>query len=237
MAYSSARRANPNSSVHHRTSSSPNSGEVHHGQGADEEGFGDEVPVGDGVEGVLEPGREPEVVGGRVGVEGQAGPGERAGPEGRDGGAVEGVVPPVDVAGQGPDVREEVMGEEDRLGSLEVRVAGQVGVAGFRGALDEGGLQGVQLAGEGVALAAQVEAQVGGDLVVAAASGGQLGADLAGELGHAPFDGGVDVLVARREREGVVGEFGFDGVEGGEDGRDVLGHQDAAGPEHADVGA
>ena len=129
------------------------------------------------------------------------------------------------------------MGEEDRLGSLQVRVPGQVGVAGLGGTFDEGGLQGVQLAGEGSAFAAQVEAQVGGHLVVAAAAGVQFRADRAGELGDAPFDGGVDVLVGRREREGVVGELGFDGVEGGEDGRDVVRRQDAAGAEHADVGA
>ncbi len=50
-------------------------------------------------------------------------------------------------------------------------------------------------------LAAGVEPQVGGHLVVAAAAGVELGPDVAGELGDPPLDGGVDVLVARGEDE------------------------------------
>ena len=44
------------------------------------------------------------------------------------------------------------------------------------------------------------QAEIGGNLIVAAATGVQLRADLARDLGDAPFDRGVDVLVARRGR-------------------------------------
>ncbi len=60
---------------------------------------------------------------------------------------------------------------------------------------------------------AREERDVGRDLVVARAGGVELAADRAGDLGHAPLDRHVDVLVALIEVEGVRGELGLDRVE------------------------
>ncbi len=215
----------------------PQSGEVHHRERADEEGLGDEVAVGDRVERVLEACGEAELVGRGVRVERQARAGEGTGAQRRDGGAGERVVAAVDVAGERPHVGEQVMGQQHGLRPLEVGVAGEIGVAGGAGPVEQGALQRVQVAGEGAALAADVEAQVGRDLVVAAAAGVELGARRSGELRDAAFDGGVDVLVGRLEVEGLVGELGLDGVERGEDAVGVVDAEDAGGAEHADVGA
>ena len=54
-------------------------------------------------------------------------------------------------------------------------------------------------------LALAPEAQIGGDLIVAAPCGVQLGAGGAGELGDSAFDRRVQVLVRVEERERVVG--------------------------------
>ena len=134
-------------------------------------------------------------------------------------------------------MREEVVREEDWLGALQVRVPGEVGVAGIGGALDEDGLQVVDAAGDGSAFALEEAAEVGGDLVVAAAAGVELGAGRAGERGDTSFDGGVDVLVGRCELEGVGVEFGLGLVERGEDGGGLVVGDDADLGEGADVGA
>ena len=92
-------------------------------QGQVEEGLGHEVAVGDGVEGVLEAAGEAEVGGHAVGVERQRRAGQRPGPEGAHVEADDGVQQPVDVAGEGPAVGQEVVGEQHRLGPLQVGVA------------------------------------------------------------------------------------------------------------------
>ena len=85
-------------------------------------------------------------------------------------------MPAVDVAGQRPEMGEEVVRDEDRLGPLEMRVPGEVGVAGDRGAVDEDLGQVVGALGDVAAFAADEEPQGGDDLVVAAAAGVELGA-------------------------------------------------------------
>ena len=62
-------------------------------------------------------------------------------------------------------------------------------------------------------LSARVEAKIGRDLVVAAATGVELRADVTRHLGDAPLDGGVDVLVARLEDERLRSELLTDAVE------------------------
>ena len=69
--------------------------------------------------------------------------------------------------------------------------------------------------------------QVGGHLVVAAAPGVELGPDVAGELGHPPLDGGVDVLVAGLEDEAARGQLLLDLVEGGQQHRHFVVVEDA----------
>ena len=102
-------------------------GQVHAEQGEREEGLGHEVPVAHGVEGVVEGGGEAEVGGHPGRVEGQRRARQRAGTQGRHVEPSTAVEQPVDVAGQGPAVGQQVVGEQDGLGPLQVGVAGQVG--------------------------------------------------------------------------------------------------------------
>ena len=100
----------------------------------DEQRLGDEVAIGDRVERVLERSRETEL-GRDVGrIEREARTGERARAERRDRRAIERVAPAVDVAAERPEVREQVVREHHRLRALQVRVAGEVRVAGVLGA-------------------------------------------------------------------------------------------------------
>ena len=107
----------------------------------------------------------------------------------------------VGIAAQHPEPGEEVMAQRDRLGPLQVGVAGQPVLAvalGHRQDLAQAA--GEQLAGDRGPLG-HVEGQVGGDLVVAGAAGVDLAADPADDLGQATLDRHVDVLVGGLERE------------------------------------
>ena len=101
--------------------------EVDADQGQREQGLRHEVAVGHRVQAVLEARREPEVLGHAGRVEGQRGSGQRARAQRRHVETPAAVDQPVDVAGQGPAVGQEVVGQADGLRPLEVRVAGQVG--------------------------------------------------------------------------------------------------------------
>jgi hypothetical protein len=133
-----------------------------------EHGLGHEVAVADGVEAVVEHAGESEVGGVADGVDRQRRPGERAGAERRHVEAVDRGEEPVDVASECPPVRQQVMGEQDRLRPLEVGVPRQVRVAGTERAFEQHRLEIVDRprATEQFALAPQT--QVGGDLIVAA---------------------------------------------------------------------
>ena len=61
----------------------------------------------------------------------------------------------------------------------------------------------------------------------------QLGTDVSGNLGDAPLDSGVDVLVARLEAERPRGELFADPVERGLEGRGLLVRDDPASSEAA----
>ena len=131
------------------------------------------------------------------GSSGERRAGEGAGAERRDVGPDAGGEQPVDVAGQRPAVGQEVVGQQHGLGPLQVRVAGEVGVAGRLGPGEQRPLEREHRRGHLGQRPLRVEPQVGGDLVVAAAAGVELAAGRAGQLGDAPLDRGVDVLVGR----------------------------------------
>ena len=97
------------------------------------------------------------------------------------------------------------MSEEHRLGTLQVGVAREIAdLVGF-GAGVQHVLQRHRLAGDRGQLTLAPQTKIGGDLIVAAPCGVQLGASGSGELGDPTFDRRVQVLVRVEEREGVVG--------------------------------
>ena len=156
-----------------------------------------------------------------VGVEVDAG--ERTGPERQPVGLRRGEREALAVAVEHPEVREQVVGEVDRLGALEVSVAGQRPVEVLLGARQQHARSPPPRASAGdVRLRTHVHRHVGRDLVVARARRVQRAADRPDELGQAPLDRHVDVFVAVREGERPARELGLDRVEAREQGVAVL---------------
>ena len=93
------------------------------------------------------------------------------------------------------------MAEGDRLGGLQVGVAGHDGGRVRVRLVDERRLQGAQLSVEAVDRLAHPEPEVGRDLVVARARRVQAPGRLADQLRQARLDVHVDVLERRLEGE------------------------------------
>ena len=162
--------------------------------------LGDEVPVADGVEAVVERTREAEIGGGAGRVDRQRRTRQRTRSERRHVEPPQRVEQPVDVTTERPPVREQVVGEQHRLRPLQVGVAGEVHTLGLERPCEQGLLEAEEAHGDGHQLTFAPQSQIGGHLVVAAAGGVQLPAGRPGEFGDAALDGGVDVLVGLRRR-------------------------------------
>ncbi len=175
--------------------------EVDSRQGDVEEELGDEVAVAHRVHAVLRHRGKAELLRDELAVQDDGRSGQRARSERHHVDAAEGVAEALLVALEHLEVGEEVVGEKDRLAALEVGVArhhrgGMVHREGEERVLERG-----EAVVDRLHLMAAIEADVEGDLVVAAAGGVQLrpgGTDL---LGEGPLDVHVDVLEARLEAE------------------------------------
>ena len=119
------------------------------------------------------------------------------------------------------------MGEEDGLAALEVGVTGNDGVRAAFAGFDEGALEVSDIGGEAVDGVFAVEADIGGDLVIATAGGVEFGAggsDAGGEVG---LDVHVDVLEGGLELEVAVFDFVLDLEKAFFDGGAFAGGEDA----------
>ena len=134
--------------------------QVHAQQGQVEQGLGHEVAIGHGVERVLEAAREAELLGDELGVERQRRARQRPGAQGAHVHAHHAEQQAVDVARQRPAVGEQVMGEQDGLGALQVRVPGEIGIRRLHGAVQQHALELEHGRRDGEQLAARVQAQV-----------------------------------------------------------------------------
>ena len=125
--------------------------------------------------------------------------------------------------------------EVDRLGSLQMRVAGQRPVEVALGDVGERSGEPSDPLDRLVRVRAHEHRHIGRDLVIARPRRVQPATDGPDDLGQAPLDRHVDVLVAVGEREGAGGEFGTDNFETTRERVAVLGGDDPLGREHARV--
>src|SRR5659263_187245 len=123
---------------------------------------------------------------------------------------------PIDVAGNGLHVRQQLVGEQHRLRVLQVGHPRRRGVEVALGLAQQRLLQLGQPLGDPPDLVAQVEPQVGGHLVVAAATCPQLAAQGAESLQETALQGGVHVLVLDRRPKRPVRRRGVQVVERGQ---------------------
>jgi hypothetical protein len=104
-------------------------------------------------------------------------------------------------------MRKQVVCEQNRLGALEMRVSGQVGIAGGNGPIQENLLQGEDPFGEINHRRSRVEPQVCCNLIVAGSTCVDFRPRVADQFGEAPLDRRVDVLVSWSELEDPSGKF------------------------------
>ncbi len=144
-----------------------------------EEIAGDEVAVGDRIDAVFGQAGEAEALGDVAGVDRIGYAGEGAGAEGKDVGDVVGGVDEGGVAGEHPLPGQQVMGQENRLGHLEVGETGGDDFGIGRGEVENGAAERADGLLEPPGGGAEVKAEVGGDLVIAAAGGVEHAGDCA----------------------------------------------------------
>ena len=216
-------------------------GNMHGENGGGGGEFEGEIAVADGVHGVLGELRaafgidEAKQFGDQFAVEGQGGPGDGAAAEGADIHAGMAIPEAFAVALEHLDVGEEMVGEVDGLGALEMGVAGDddIGIVLAEG--DEGALEIIDFTEQAGDLVAEPEADIEGDLVVAGAGGVEFGTGgyTLGELG---LDVHVDVFEFVLPTELAGGDLFTDGVEAVDDGLELGFGEDADGLQHGGVG-
>ncbi len=190
---------------------------MHHRHGGGGAEFDGEVAIGDAVQRVAGNRFETQQLAGdfpldRVGGAGQCGRAERHAV-----GALAAVDQALVVAAEHLEPGQQVMAEGHRLGGLQVGEAGHDGVGFGLGETQQTLLQTSDFAEDHVDFVAQPEADVGGDLVVAAASGVQLLADDADAVGQARLDVHVHVFQVHAPVEGAGLDLALDVLQVGDD--------------------
>ena len=210
--------------------------EVGHQQRGEGAELDREIAVGDRVEAVARGCAEAELGRGEFAVDRIAGSGERRGAEWRDVHARAAVEQARVVALQHLVPCQHVVTEGHGLGGLQVREARHDGRGLARGELDQSLLQARELGGDGIDLVAQVQAHIGGDLVVARAPGVQLLARDADARGEARLDVHVHVLELHAPLEAAFLDLAADLAEARDDRRVLLRAQQPGAGEHRGVG-
>ena len=214
-------------------------GEVHHrGRGGGVE-FDEEVAVANGVDAVAGDADEAEFLGYGLAIDRVRDTGERTGPKRQlFAGARHYTGEPDGIPVEHLEICEQVVSQEDRLGTLEVGVAWEDSTDVLLGEVKEDPLEDAE-PGIDTADATVLdngEAHVGGDLVVAGAGGVEAGAGVADLLAEAHLDVEVDVLEVLAPDELAGLDLGLDLLEALDDGVGVFGGDDALLAEHLRVG-
>ena len=118
------------------------------------------------------------------------------------------------IAPQSPPVGQQVMREHDRLGSLEMGVPGQIRLAACHSPSEQRLTKPVDPMCNLDELTLGIQAQVGRDLIVAAATRVQTGARFTSQLSDASLDRRVNVFIGTVKRKRSGDEFCLNHVEG-----------------------
>ncbi len=194
------------------------------------------VAVGHRVQRVLPHAREAELVGEEVAVGLEVGAGQGARPQRQLARRLEGEGEAKPVAAQAPEVRQKVMGQVHRLGSLQVGV-GRYGPVQVSLGLLQQRLH--EIAGEPARrerTLTDVQRHVRGHLVVARAGGVQPPAGLADQLRQAALDGHVHILVVLVDLEAPLLDLLLHLGQAALDGLQVLVADDSLPGQHPGVG-
>ena len=158
----------------------------------------------------------PSLLATRAGVETERAAGERSRPVRRHRCPRPPVAEALEISDEWPRVGEQVVREQNRLGMLQMGAArhrvAEVGVRLRGDRVDERH----QLVRDGRGMVEQVQPDQGGDLVVAAASGAELAAELRpGDPDQLALQGAVHVFIGVGRDDAAVEDGGFEPVEGG----------------------
>ena len=210
--------------------------QVDHAERDGRQGLDHEVAIRDGVERVRADAVEAELRGRGFAIERVAGARERARAQRRDveAGARVGQAAPVALGHL--DVGEQVVGEEDRLGRLDVRCARQDRRPVALGEVDKSPLEVAQRAVELVDRAAGPEPHVRRDLVVAGAAGVEAAGQRPDLLDQGDLDVHVDVFERRVPGRAPGSDVVGKGGEAVDEGLDLVLGQETGPAEAANVG-
>ena len=195
-----------------------------------------EIPVGDAVQAVLGGGVKSEQGARELPVDGIGRRRQRAAPEGGFVHPPGGIRQTAEVPQQHIGVGHQVVPEGDGLRPLQVGVAGHDGLGVLRRHVAEGFGEGFDLGGDFPHLVAEVQADVEGDLVVAAAGGVEALAGVAQAFGQLRLDEHVDVLRLHIKGKGAAVQVGEDPRQAGDDLFRLGGVDDAGLSQHGGVG-
>ncbi len=195
-----------------------------------------EIAVGNRVEAVAGDPVEAELLGHELPVDGEGGAGQGPGAQGQKIEAPQHIGHAPGVAANHLVVSQHVVGKEDRLGGLQVGVAGHDdGEVGF-GLAQQRLLQLVEVAEDVLELVAQIQAHIGRHLVVAGAGGVQFAAHRADLLDEPGLDVHVDVFEADLEFEVARLDVGQNRFEAGDDLTGLVFADDVLFRQHPRVG-
>lgn len=206
--------------------------DVRHDERGRRREFDREVAVGHRIERIGADAVEAERGRHRVTVDGIAGARERRRAERQPVHATAAVAHALGIAREHLDVGEQVMPERHRLRHLQMREAGHDGVRVLLRHVDEREAQVLQQVADAIDLAAQPQADIGRDLIVARAARVQPFARIADQRGEPRLDVQVHVFEIQLPFELAALDLALDLRHAALDGREVVGADDFLRREH-----